>query len=92
MSTDTTSRPETTTPTWPRTLTELCAACDELLRWKNSDWVRSRDLCGTDAERSARRLRNLMAQGFVEGRKCGDSRQSQWAWRITNAGRKALNV
>ncbi len=77
---------------WPETLNELYAACAANRRDfpHRSGWARTRDICGTDADRSTARMRDLMAQGLVEGEKCGDSPQSQWCWRVTESGYHAV--
>lgn len=77
---------------WPETLNELEAACDANRRDfpHRNGWARTREICGTDADRSTARLRDLMAQGLIEGEKCGDNPQSQWCWRITESGYHAV--
>lgn len=77
---------------WPETLNELYAACDANRRDfpHRNGWARTREICGTDADRSTARLRDLMAQGLIEGEKCGDSPQSQWCWRVTESGYHAV--
>lgn len=74
-------------------LAELKAACDERAKYgpDSEQWVRTLDLSGSPHERSAANMRRLVALGLADGKKYfNDSPQSQWAWRITAAGRAAL--
>lgn len=77
---------------YPRTLSELCAACDGSLSNGGNGWTRSFHLSGTRDDRSARRLKALIAAGLAEGKKWGEQPQAQWTWRITDAGRAALRA
>ena len=74
-------------------LNEPAAACDESLRyWPSSKgWTRTGLLSGTPEQRSAANMRSLVALGLAEGEKPNGGRQSQWRWRITEAGRSALS-
>lgn len=78
---------------WPRTLNELRAACDEQIRYfeHSGGWVRSRSLCGLPEDRSSKRLHDLVAAGLVERSLGEGTRQAQYRWRITEAGRRALD-
>lgn len=75
------------TETQARGLIELRAACDEGIRLGGQGWVRAYDLCGTKDERSAANMRSMLPLGLVEGRKPPGLGQTQWRWRITEAGR-----
>lgn len=50
----------------------------------------SRHLSGTKTERSTANLHSLRRLGLLEAVKEGDNPQSQYRWRITPAGRAAL--
>lgn len=72
-------------------LAELAAACDEKVRYGGTGWCRTRDLCGTSEVRSSSTMLALVRYGYAESRKYGSHRQTQYSWRITPAGREALN-
>lgn len=76
-----------------RSLGELRSACDERIRYYGGEgWVRTFDLSGTPAERSATTLRSLVGLGLAQGRRDGGNRQAQWRWRITDKGRGVLDA
>lgn len=55
-------------------------------------WWRSQHLSGTPRERSSANLQSLVRLGFLEGVKDGTNRQGQYRWRVTPAGRAALEA
>lgn len=86
-----TDQPNTTVARFIRTLVEVAAACDESARFGRSGWVRTFALSGSAEDRSLRRLKALMRDGHIEGRKpAGAIRQVPWLWRVTETGREAI--
>lgn len=80
------------TETQWRGLAELGAAVDERIKFFNSEWVRTRDMSGTQQERGSANMKLLAAKGLAEGKKPGafNNPQAQFVWTITPAGRAAL--
>lgn len=79
------------TTTQRNCLGELAAACNERVKFYGSEWVRSFHLSGTPQERSATTLRSLVSLGLAEGKKAPGSKQAQYLWRVTDAGRALLD-
>ena len=74
-----------------RSLIELDAACSaDRLPGAPPKWVRTRDICGTKAERSARTLMALVQLGLAESIRDCTYKQRQHSWRITSAGRETV--